>query len=152
MIVAINPESSSFRTLRSFRKTHLGGMALHFRKPDFLILSGEKVKGRNKKEKGGGTHHHHTGRKGYVYHKIQNACLKLIPSSTPAAACWEAELGFVLVRYAVQLSPWRPQLAAGRNKSRTYITEQHGGNSADGVEPGNTALDNTKLAVSWRYI
>jgi len=74
-IVVIKPESSSFLSLRSFWKSHPHGVVLHFRKPDLLILSGEKVKGRNK-EKGG---KRYVGRKGYVYNNIENAWLKIIP-------------------------------------------------------------------------
>lgn len=40
-----------------------------------LILSGEKVKGRNK-EKGGKLY---VGRKAYVCYDVQNAWLKIIP-------------------------------------------------------------------------
>lgn len=66
---------SFFVSLRRFWKSHPHRVVLHFRKPDLLILSGEKVKAKTK-EKG---RKRYVGRKGHVCYNIQNAWLKIIP-------------------------------------------------------------------------
>lgn len=74
VIVAAKSESCSF--LREACESLILNRVLpRFRKPNFLILSGEKVKGRNKEKKKGGIQW--VGR-GYVYYYIQNAWLKII--------------------------------------------------------------------------
>lgn len=53
VIVAIKPESSSF-LWEACGSLILNRVLPHFRKPNFLILSGKMVKGRNKEKKKGG--------------------------------------------------------------------------------------------------